>query len=158
MEGFVPKTTIEYKNDNVLIIDPRIETTHHERVNSLVLNQQYCFSYKVKFNISVEIVSFGMKIKTEKGLTLTALGSHFISEYAMNVTPQSIYNVSFQFRCLLLPGTYYIDCGVASWHNQKFDFLNKLVDAFAFKVQNIPEMRVEGLLYLDPRINITQAI
>ncbi len=77
---FTPKSTIEYKSYDVEISDIFISTPDGRKVNSLVINAEYIFSYKVKFNMDAERVSFGMSLKTEKGLILGAGASYEIDK------------------------------------------------------------------------------
>ncbi len=67
---FLSKSAIEYKSYDVLFDDIHFETMFGEKVNFLVLNEEYLFSYKVKFNINADNVSFGMSFRTPTGVII----------------------------------------------------------------------------------------
>jgi lipopolysaccharide transport system ATP-binding protein len=100
---FKPKTTVEYKNYDVEIYDIYIKTLSGEKVNILVMNDEYIFSYKVNFDIDAENVKVTMAFKTEKGLTL----GWDKNESLKQVKKRSEYLIEWYFRCNLLQGNYY---------------------------------------------------
>lgn len=134
ISGFVPKSTIEYKNYDVEISDISISTPDGRVVNHLLINGKYIFSYKVKFNIDAEKVSFGMTFKTEKGLILSAGASYQMDKPVALVKEGEQFKVDWHFDCYLLPGNYFMDIGVSSLLNDNRTYLNRIVDAIVFKV------------------------
>jgi lipopolysaccharide transport system ATP-binding protein len=135
IKGLVPESTIEYKSYDVEIIDIAISTLDGRKVNRLVMNEKYIFSYKVKFNMAAAKVSFGMSLKTDKGLILGAGASYEIDKPIELVRLGEEYEVKWKFTCFLLPGTYFMDIGVSSMLKNNRVYLNRIVDASVFKVQ-----------------------
>jgi lipopolysaccharide transport system ATP-binding protein len=151
IDGLIPKSTIEYKSYDVEIFDIFISTMDNRKVNSLVTNEEYVFSYSVRFNIEVERVSFGMSLKTEKGLILGAGASFEIDKPVDIVRQGEEYKVKWKFTCSLLPGTYFMDVGVSAVLNDNRTYLNRVIDALAFKVQFINSQGYYGLVTFNHR-------
>jgi lipopolysaccharide transport system ATP-binding protein len=151
-----PKSTVEYKSCDVEISKIHIKTLDGEIVNILVLNEEYIYSCKIKFNIDTQNVSFGMRIKSDKGLHISGAATHRINVFIDKVLNGEEYEVSCWFKCLLLPGTYFTNIGVARILNDKTVFLNRIVDASVFKVQPVPNNLYAGLVNLDQKMTITK--
>lgn len=143
---FTPKSTLEYKNYNVEISDIFISTPDGRKVNSLVINGDYMFSYLVRFNMKAERVSFGMSLKNEKGLILGAGASYEINKPIEIIRQGEEYRVRWKFSCYLLPGTYFMDIGVSAMLNNNRTYLNRIIDAAALKVQPINSHGYYGLV------------
>jgi lipopolysaccharide transport system ATP-binding protein len=142
-----PKSTVEYKNYDVDIYDVHIRTLDGKRVNALVMDEEYIYSYKVRFNIGCENVSFGMKFKTEKGLQITGATSMKMNQDVPRVTKGEEYLVNWRFKCSLLPSNYYTNAGVSSTKNGTVEFLNRIIDASTFRVQPVPRELVSKEIY-----------
>lgn len=136
--NFVPKSTMEYKNYDVEIMDIHIKTPTGEKVNALVTNEQYIFTYKVRFNVAAENVEFGMGIRTEKGFFLGGT-ANIVNNVPAKIEQGEEFLVEWHFRCNLLNGNYYINVGIKSLQEGESIFLNRIVDATVFKVQQNSE-------------------
>lgn len=153
IENLVPKSSIEYKQYDVDIYDMHIRTIDGTRVNALVTGENYIYCFKVRFHIAAENISIGSRFKTMKGLILSGKGVHGIVKKA---NPQDLYLVEYSFKCNLMKGTYYIDTGVSSQINEERFFLNRIVDAAVFKVQDSVPEGFYGLIYLNQNICATK--
>jgi lipopolysaccharide transport system ATP-binding protein len=153
---FQPQSTVEYRNCDVDIYEIEIRTLDNHKVNALVMKDKYIYSYKVRFNIAAKNVSFGMKLKTEKGLFITGASSYKFAKQKRQVTKGEIYQIDWEFQCLLLPGTYYANVGVSSLEDEKRVFLNRIVDAMAFRVQKTENVPYSGIICLEQNVNITK--
>ena len=156
VENFLPKTTLEYKNYDLDIYDIQMKTLSGEKVNMLVMDDEYFYCYKVRFNKDMENIKFSTSLKTEKGLDIGC--ARVSGEYNLleQVKKGEEYNVEWHFRCILLPGTYFTNIGVTSYANGKRDLLNRIVDASAFKVQDITGRNFGGLVHLGQQAIITK--
>lgn len=151
--NFEPKSTVVTKNYDVDIYDIHIRTLKGEKVNALVMNEEYIYSFKVKFNVDAVEVGVGAPFKTEKGLLISAYTLH--GNYIKEVKKGSILSVNCHFKCKLLPGTYYTNAAVGSVIEGKRVVLNHIVDAMVFKVQEIEERKkFGGLVYCDQFFDI----
>ena len=153
--GLKPKSTVEYRNEDVDITDVCILTPEGEKVNVLITGEKYIYSYKVKFNVEATNVVFGMKIKTEKGVDLSASNSKTFKSILNEVFIGNKLNIQWHFDCNLLAGTYYINAGVSQFQSGKYIFLNRIIDATVFKVQKLNNELSFGILNMNPMLNIS---
>jgi hypothetical protein len=78
-----------------------------------------------------------MAFKNEKGLSLSWIIYPEIEKYInKKFRKGETYMFEWNFKCLLLPGTYYTDSGIRCLINGEKVVLNKISDAFVFKVQD----------------------
>ena len=68
ISGFKPKSTTSIKNYKIDIFDLKIMTLDKKKINHLLINREYIYSYKVKFDIDIDNINFGMGIKNKKGI------------------------------------------------------------------------------------------
>ena len=127
---------IKYRNYDVDIFDVMILDTDGKKVNILETGKQYTYQYKVKFNSKFKNVSFGMSLKTNKGLELTAVSIHLNKDKLINVIANEVLLINNTFDCMLLSGVYLLNAGVSVHeHGEKFYFINRIIDAYIFKVE-----------------------
>lgn len=151
--NFTPQSTVITKNYDVDIFDIHIRTMEGKRVNVLMMNGEYIYSYKVKFNIDAVQVGVGVPFKTERGLLITnyTLYGNFIKE----VKKGSLLSVDCRFKCMFLPGVYYATAEVGSIIDGERVVLNRIVDALAFKVETTDEKtKWGGFVYCGQLFNI----
>ncbi len=148
MPGFKPKSTVEYKNYDVKIIDPHITKPDGTLVNVLLQDEQYKYCYKVKFGIDTENVSFGMQIKDEKGFVITSTSLTQFEEEIPFIKKGEEFDVVWDFTCNLLPATYYLNAGSSCLMNNERHFLHRIVDATCFKVISRYPKRYGGIVHL----------
>jgi lipopolysaccharide transport system ATP-binding protein len=135
MPDFKPKSTVVTKNFNVDIFDIHIRDMDGEKVNALVMHEDYIYSYKIKFGITVENINFGMGFKSEKGTALSWMIHPGINQYiSEKFYEDDSYCVEWQFKCLFIPGNYFIDSGIRMLTNETQMVLAKITDATVFKV------------------------
>ena len=136
---FVPdlisKSRVEYRNFDVDIHDVHITTQDGETVNVLLSGEKYLYRYRVTFNIDADDVAFGMLIKTEKGMDVCGINTANPDILVKKVRKGSTYRISWPFNCNLVHGNYFINAGVSSHSDNDFRFLNRIIDAIMFKVQ-----------------------
>ncbi|NIM10843.1 MAG: ATP-binding cassette domain-containing protein [Candidatus Aminicenantes bacterium] len=143
--NFIPKSTVVTKNYDVDIYDIQIRTLDGKKVNMLVMNEEYVYSFKIKFNIDAVEVATGSPFKNEKGFVIT--NAHLKNNYIEKVTRGSVYLIEWNFKCILLPGTYYTNASVGANIKSDFKLLARIVDAYVFKVQPIKNLHYEGLVH-----------
>ncbi|MFW5891041.1 MAG: ABC transporter ATP-binding protein [bacterium] len=158
--NFKPKSTVEYRNYDVDIYDVKITTLDGKEVNQLIMGDRYIYTYKVKFNIDVDIVNFGMSFHTDKGQTVTGISSKaFNDELITNINTEKIYKINYEFDCYINRNTYYTNAGVIGKlnSNDKLVYLNRIVDAYAFKVVNLNNIHsCAGIVYLNQEFKLYQ--
>ena len=152
---FKPKSTVEYKNYDVEFKNIHIRTLDNRKVNVLVLNEEYIYSYKVRFNIDAKDVSFGMRIKTTTGYHVSGVALHLVKTLE-SVKQNDLFDVKWNFKCTLLPGDYYITMGVSSIINDQRVYLNRIEDAFVFRVQKVKSLFYTGTVHLNQKFEIRE--
>ena len=62
------------------------------------------------------------------------------------VKANSLATASFQFRTNLKPGTYFLNAGVRGVNatSKKLTYLHRVIDAIAFRIQEIEEQEFTG--------------
>jgi lipopolysaccharide transport system ATP-binding protein len=160
IKGFKSKSLVEQKNYDVQINDIEIRTPGGQRVNALVMKEDYIYSYKVQFNIEAENVIFSMAIKNEKGMVVssakTGIGGRDYGNIINFIKKGDQYLIDWNFKCSLLPGNYYTNIGIRSFFQGKEPVvLNRIADALVFKVQDIPYLLHGGICHLNQDADIT---
>ena len=150
---FKPKSTIEYKNYDVEFKNMHIKTLDDRKVNVLVVNEEYIYCYKARFNIDAKDVSFGVRIKTTTGYHVSGSALHFVKTLE-SVKCNDLYDIRWNFKCTLLPGDYYITMGVSSIIDNQRVYLNRIEDAFVFRVQKMNNSFYTGIVHLNQRIEV----
>ena len=149
-----PKSRVEYESRGVEIKDVRIETLNGRRVNLLVPGEAYLYKYRVEFHVDAENVSFGMQIKSMKGLCISAANLEMQKKSISKTNSGEVYTIEWRFSCKLLPGTYFTNAGVSSYSNGEKIFLKRIEDATVFKVQESEDLRCAGLVSLDQSVRV----
>jgi len=149
------KTKSVQRNSDVDIDDVCIWTKEGERVNVLVMNEQYVYSYTVRFGTAASNVSFGMVFKTVTGLELGWCDARKNNPIAA-VHDGEEWRVGWPFICNLMPGVYYSNCGVFVYENNKQIFLNRVSDAMMFRVQDVPKLNYGGYVHFFQEAQISR--
>ena len=133
---FESQNQVEYDNTLLDIYDICIKTMEGEKVNALLMHERYKYCYKLKFKDEFFNIGFGMQIHTEKGIVISGCGSRqCIPEQVIDhVKAGDILQLEWEFDCLMHQGLYYTNTGVNHFHEGKREFINRITDAFVFKV------------------------
>jgi lipopolysaccharide transport system ATP-binding protein len=150
----IPKSTVEYRDFDVDISDIYITTPNGEKVNILITGEKYIYKYKVSFNIDAEDVSFGMTIKSEKGLIINGIDSYGMGQNIERVQKNDSFILNWEFYCNLLFGDYFTNAGVISHKNGENVFLNRIIDAMFFKVKPNKDIPISGFVNLNQKIEV----
>ena len=152
--NLVPKSRVEYRDYDINISDVCILTPEGEKVNVLLTGEKYIYKYKVSFNIDAEYVVFGMMIKTEKGLEICGTNNKNFDTMIEKVLKNETYNISWTFTCNFLQGNYYTNAGVSEYKDGKHIYLNRVIDAMTFKVQQPDKILYNGIVYIGQTLEI----
>ncbi|UCH97266.1 MAG: ABC transporter ATP-binding protein [Candidatus Aminicenantes bacterium] len=154
---FKPKSTVITKNYDVDIYDGQILTLDGKKVNALVLNEEYIYSYKVKFNIDMESINFWMSIFNEKGLVLSRSCYPGVQDFINDKFYKgSKYEIKCYFKCKLLRGTYYVTVAIKWNRNGEIIILNWIRDYSVFKVQKAEVLNKTAIFDFDQEFEITK--
>lgn len=151
IEGLVSQSRVDYEQLGALIIDPHIETLEGQRVNCLVAMQEYQYRYDVRFLEHARNVQFGMLIKTINGVQIGGANHPAVNKYLPEVKAGETYQVSFSFRALMNPGTYFFNAGLqgeTASHPERI-YLHRILDAVMFRVQAYEGRMTNALVNFD---------
>ena len=129
------QSTVSYGVHGACIVSPRITLPDGTPVNHLVAGEEYVICYAVEFTRDAYNVRFGTMIKTVAGLEIGGTSSAPAGEGLPCVLSGQTVDVSFRFRCRLLPGVYFLNAGCSGITNGEEVFLHRLIDASVFRVQ-----------------------
>lgn len=154
---FTPSSTVHYEKRGVHIHDIRISTLEGRQVNILAQRCEYVFSYKVFFEQPNVNVRCGMFIKTTTGFELGGAMTADIGQGEDNIDAGSTIELKFRFRCLLTPGTYFLNAGVVAQVDGVDTFLDRHIDAAMFKIKPMEGSLAVGAveLMIEPAMNIS---
>lgn len=147
--GLVPKSTVEYKNEDVDITDVCILTPEGQKVNVLITGEEYIYSYKVIFNIDAQNVGFGMMFKSLNGQKLSGSTSRAFDKEKIDLQKGQTIITYWTFKCNFLTGNYFANAGVACIRNGEKITLNRVVDAMVFKVDISESKYLGGIVNMD---------
>ena len=153
---FKPKSTTIYDYFDVKISDYCIRTTEGKKVNVLVQNQHYIYSFQITFGIDAEKVRIGTSFKTEKGMIISGSKYPQGDKFIERANKGQKFKVNVRFKCTFLPGNYFITTGIKGVINNKREFLNRIDDLLVFKVQKEPNIKHWGLVNIDQQISINE--
>lgn len=138
------QSVVEYPSKGVSISGSRITTPDGEPVNCLVRGERYVYRYEVRFDAAMQDIAFGMYVKTPTGAGLGGGSTEQVKAQRLaEAEAGDRFTVSFPFTCALTPGVYFTNSGVYGPSPDGRDFLHRVLDATAFRVQ--PEL--ESLAY-----------
>jgi len=151
-----PKTTLVQQTAPVEIHDVHIATPDGERVNALVMNEEYICRFTARFDMDAEDVSFLFSIKHMRGTGICAERSPQQTHGLMSIQPGEAYQAEWRFICAMLPQTYFLTVAVMREEDGSRVPLIRITDALAFMVQRQGERR-PGLVNLTKSVRIVRA-
>jgi lipopolysaccharide transport system ATP-binding protein len=84
--------------------------------------------------------------KTTTGVEIAGLQSHGNGNGIEYVEAGSTVQFSFEFKCILLPGVYFMNAGVVGKDNGMEIFLHRIVDAISIRVVSETGLCVSALV------------
>jgi lipopolysaccharide transport system ATP-binding protein len=143
--GLVPDSTVVYPVQGAEIHSIRILDPKNRSVNLLSFGQEYRFEVSGKFLANREKVYFGLHIRTISGLIITGQRYPEEGKYIDKVYAGDNFSITFGFKILLSPDTYFSGGGI--WSMDEPHCLHRILDAAMFRV--LPEQRIRFLGYVD---------
>jgi lipopolysaccharide transport system ATP-binding protein len=144
--GLQSQSMLRFEPRGAHIQDPHLETPGGQRVNVLRSGGEYVYTYVASFDQVATLVRFGMLIKSISGLELGGAASSNHGDAIEIVEPGASVRVKFRFRCLLAPGTYFMNAGIRGRIGEEETFLDRLVDAALFRVSPDPGRLATGFV------------
>ena len=145
-EHFKTQSAIYYSSNGAIIDNVEVLGSNGEKVNVLKRGNDYTYRYRVQFNKGACAVRGGTMIKSVSGIEIGGLQSHTLQNGVDYVNVGEIIEFSFQFKCLLLPGTYFFNAGVVANEDGGEVFLHRIVDAYVVRVAVESELCTSGIV------------
>ncbi|MCK4830828.1 Wzt carbohydrate-binding domain-containing protein, partial [bacterium] len=114
---------------------PQVTTLDGERVNLLIKQKEYMYTFNVNFTEDAYDVGGGMLLKTTSGFELGGATTSCEHMKIDHVAAGKIVCVHFQFKCLFHQGVYFLNAGVSGVVNGERVYLHRCTDAAMFKVK-----------------------
>ncbi|MDH3443369.1 MAG: ABC transporter ATP-binding protein [Deltaproteobacteria bacterium] len=156
--NLIPQSTMCYESRGAFIEAPEIRTLTGRKVNCIVRGRNYNYAYKVRFNVAVANVRFGMLIKTISGLELGGgVSASNPAEAIPYLSAGSYVQVEFRFSCVLNQGTYFLNAGVVGSVGEDEIVLHRILDACMFRVLPVSDGTSASAVYFSvvPNVAIT---
>lgn len=153
-----PAASIAYEHQGAVIEDPHLRTPDGRRVNMLVHGEEYIYGYRVEAKRMLARVRCGMMIRTTTGIEIAGAATDPSLQHMQLVPAGAIVNVSFRFRCLLNPGTYFLNAGCLADTGGMEEYIDRRIDVAMFRVMPDRGIRATALvdLTVDDDIEWTQ--
>jgi lipopolysaccharide transport system ATP-binding protein len=136
------KSRVAYETNGAEILNARIESIDNRTVNLLCNGHNYRVRYQVKFYRDAENVRFRCMLKTTTGIELGGGTYPTLNHGGVSTSAQQIVDVCLEFACNLIPGVYFINCGLSS-NSQS---LHRIIDALVFRVSETDSLFSFGIV------------
>jgi len=144
--SFIPETMEVYEKNGAVISNPRITDFKGNQTNILTQNQTYIYAYEVEFEEDAENVDFGTMIKAGTGLQIGGVGTAGFDRRLSHVAKGDKFSITMKFKCIMMPGSYFFNCGIVAFKNGAYTFLHRITDAVAIKVIADPDSHATGII------------
>ena len=133
--NFIPKSTIITCNAKLTASEFTLKTITGKEVNALVQHEEYIFSFKMSFLEEIGFINFGISFKTEKGVPVSwKFYPERLKHLKEFIHHGDLMTVNWRFKCLFLPGTYFINTSMRKVTDGEVTLLYKGADIIAFRV------------------------
>lgn len=147
LEAMEPASRTVFSCRGAEISEARVLDASYQPVNVLIKGHTYALRWIVRFTQDADRVRFGWTLKTISGIILSGAASHVVADGFGHFPAGVVCEITFRFRCLFNPGTYFIDLGVRGMREEPDVLLHGINDALMFKVQPVPREHRNG--YVD---------
>ncbi len=152
--GLRAATGVAYPQRGASIGAPRVETSQGRVVNVLTPGREYVYLYPVSFERDQVGVRFGMMVKTVAGVELGGAASAPDGQGMDLIKAGTTALARFRFRCLLAPGTYFMNAGIVGLDGETEQYLAREIDVLMIRVAADAQRLATGLVNLDVRPEI----
>jgi ABC-type polysaccharide/polyol phosphate transport system ATPase subunit len=128
------ESTVYYQSRGAQITNVTITTLDGRKVNHLVHNERYIYSYDVDILEDLYNVRFGMLIKTTQGFELGGANYPSTTEYIERIEANTKIHIKWEFNCILGEGIYFTNAGLVYCDIGEIFFAHRILDAYIFRV------------------------
>jgi lipopolysaccharide transport system ATP-binding protein len=159
LPNFVSKSQNETINVRLKVRDFQINTVYGQQVNVLIPNEEYIFRYQIIFEEDLSCLNYGIGFKTVKGVPVSWRlfpGRHRYLKRSFH--KGDVETVEWKFKCLFIPGTYFLNVSIRQVHDGEPKLVYKGADILAFKVIGDEKVEKGGIADVDicPQFGIDQ--
>lgn len=145
--ALVEEPSVRYVGQGVEILLPRLLTPDGWTVNVLEHGRNYVYTYDVRIDRAAVGVRFGMMVRSMGGVEIGGAATAAEGQGVPHLSAGQTVRVRFGFRCALMPGAYFLNAGVVAIENGTETYLDRCIDAVAFRVIARAPSRATG--YVD---------
>jgi lipopolysaccharide transport system ATP-binding protein len=143
--ALTPHTKEVYPIQGAEIQSFRILDMDGSSVNVLKPNENYRFEVSGHFLGDSDKVYFGIHIRSVSGMSITGQRFPEQGKFIERVKAGENFRITYSFKMILLPGTYFVGGGV--WSYNEPQCLHRIVDALMFRV--LPNQKTTSFGYVD---------
>lgn len=147
---------VQYGSGKAEIRDVALVSGTGERFNSLPENVDFSVRFNVRFSIECRDVHFGMMIKTLDGICVYSTNTE-LTHPRNRFAPGDTVAVCFELKNNLIPGMYYLNCGVNHMTDSGRLLLHRRVDVAAFRIREAAVTSATGIASLRGRPTVGMA-
>jgi lipopolysaccharide transport system ATP-binding protein len=155
-DGLIPSSTVAYERQGAFIENPHLQTLDGRKVNVLLAGGTYVYMYQVTLQRALVNVRCGMMIRSVTGIEVGGAVTSMPQDGLAVAEVGEIINVRFRFRCLLAPGTYFLNAGVLASLEEGEEYVDRQIDVAMFRVMPAANRLATGFVDLDvvPQISV----
>ena len=136
------------RNFPIELYSADIYSRNNNKVNVLEYGSDYKLVLRYFFNSEKDNVVFPMAISTQEGQFLSGIRNPDDGSM-LSVKPNTLFESTYEFKCTLLQGMYYITAGVRHLIGKEKYWLYRADDVLCFKVQDHSNKEHWGLFSLE---------
>ncbi len=148
-ESMRPSSTLAYERRGARIEHAQLCTLAGQPVNVLVAGREYVYGYSVAFEGAAAGVRMGMMMRTLTGVEVCGAATSTPENALVAVAAGERIDVEFRFRCMLAPGTYFLNAGVLGRLAEGETYLDRRIDVAMFRVMPDAQRLGTGLVDMD---------
>ena len=132
----IQSTSVErYGDGNAAYRRIWFETTDHQEISSVAIDQDFLFCQEIDFAIDIDEPVFGIRITDLAGHVLVSTNTHFLNTHSVKAKRGDRVILSWKIKNSLNLGTYFFTCGCS--YPQENRFLCRVVDGVRLPVLGV---------------------
>lgn len=135
LDNFKPKSTVVTRNADIEVDSLQVQTIYGNQVNCIVANEEYLYTFNIRFNEDVGHISHGIGIKTTQGVVLTWRYYPDCSNFSKQFyRTGDVLTVKWKFICTFMPDTYFVGITIKRAGEEGPEIVYKGADIDVFQV------------------------
>jgi lipopolysaccharide transport system ATP-binding protein len=153
--GLVSASRVVFENSGVEVRDVHLLNAHGDRVNVLETGRRYRIRYEAHFHEACKDVGFGVGVRTVTGFSLGGANMEIARDRRFpRIEAGTRLQAEFEFDCLLLAGSYFVNLGVMGNVQGERRYLYRIADAMQFRVAPEPGRVAGGIVDFGMQIRV----